>query len=113
MREARSEWPRTCVPGFWMVRLSRLNGQVIAVNPDLITWIEVTPDTTLSLLGGDKVMVRESLDDVIDRIVSFRREIADRAHPPSKAVLDSVSERKDRLSDRAPSHSTPPGSQRR
>jgi flagellar protein FlbD len=96
-----------------MVRLSRLNGQVIAVNPDLITWIEVTPDTTLSLLGGDKVMVRESLDDVIERIVAFRREIGDRAHPPSKAVLDSVAPRKDRLSDRAPPHTTPPGSQRR
>jgi flagellar protein FlbD len=96
-----------------MIRLSRLNGQVIAVNPDLITWIEVTPDTTLSLLGGDKVMVRESLDDVIERVVAFRREIADRAHPPSKAVLDSAAERKARSSDRAPSHSMPPGSQQR
>jgi flagellar protein FlbD len=95
-----------------MVRLSRLNGQVIAVNPDLITWIEVTPDTTLSLLGGDKVMVRETLDEVIERIVAFRREIGDRAHPPSKAVLDSVMPRKDRLSDRASSHTLPPGSRK-
>jgi len=97
-----------------MVRLSRLNGQVIAVNPDLITWIEVTPDTTLSMLGGDKVMVRETLDEVIERVVAFRREIGDRAHPPSKAVLDSiVPTRADRRSDRAPSHTLPPGSQRR
>jgi len=96
-----------------MVRLSRLNGQVIAVNPDLITWIEVTPDTTLSMLGGDKVMVRETLDEVIERVVAFRREIGDRAHPPSKAVLDSISPRADRLSERASSHTLPPGSQRR
>jgi flagellar protein FlbD len=96
-----------------MVRLSRLNGQVIAVNPDLITWIEVTPDTTLSLLGGDKVMVRETLDEVIDRVVAFRREIGDRAHPPSKAVLDTITTRADRHSERASSHTLPPGSQRR
>jgi flagellar protein FlbD len=96
-----------------MVRLSRLNGQVIAVNPDLITWIEVTPDTTLSLLGGEKVMVRETLEDVIDKVIAFRREIGDRAHPPSRNVLDAVAVRKERLSDRASSHSTPPGSQRR
>jgi flagellar protein FlbD len=96
-----------------MVRLSRLNGQVIAVNPDLITWIEVTPDTTLSLLGGDKVMVRETLDDVIEKIVAFRQEIGDRAHPPSKAVLDNILPRAARRSDRPSSHTLPPGSQRR
>ena len=93
-----------------MVRLSRLNGQVIAVNPDLITWIEVTPDTTLSLLGGDKVMVRETLDEVIERIVTFRREIGDRAHPPSKAVLDGIAAKQERRSDRPAS--LPPGSRR-
>ena len=96
-----------------MIRLSRLNGQVIAVNPDLITWIEVTPDTTLSLLGGDKVMVRESLDEVIDRVVKFRREIGNHAYPPSGPVLDGIATRKDRRSDRPSFHSAPPGSQRR
>jgi flagellar protein FlbD len=90
-----------------MIRLSRLNGQVIAVNPDLITWIEVTPDTTLSLLGGDKVMVRESLEEVIDRVVAFRKEIGDQAYPPSGAVLDGAEARRERRSDR-PSSFPPP-----
>ncbi len=58
-----------------MVTLSRLNGTVVAINPDLITWIDVTPDTIVSLLGGDKIIVRESLDEVIARVVAFRRSV--------------------------------------
>ena len=58
-----------------MVTLSRLNGSVVAINPDLITWIDVTPDTIVSLLGGDKIIVRESLDEVIERVVAFRRSV--------------------------------------
>ena len=53
-----------------MIQLSRLNGGVIAINPDLVTWIEVTPDTTIEFLNGDRIMVRESLDEVMDRVVS-------------------------------------------
>ena len=58
-----------------MVTLSRLNGSVVAINPDLITWIDVTPDTIVSLLGGDKIIVRESLEEVIEQIVAFRRTV--------------------------------------
>lgn len=58
-----------------MVTLSRLNGTVVAINPDLITWIDVAPDTIVSLLGGDKIIVRESLDEVIERVVAFRRSV--------------------------------------
>jgi flagellar protein FlbD len=58
-----------------LVTLSRLNGSVVAINPDLITWIDVTPDTIVSLLGGDKIIVRESLEEVIEQIVAFRRTV--------------------------------------
>jgi len=58
-----------------LVTLSRLNGSVVAINPDLITWIDVTPDTIVSLLGGDKIIVRESLDEVIERVIAFRRSV--------------------------------------
>jgi len=53
--------------------LSRLNGSTVAINPDLITWIDVTPDTTLSLLTKDVIVVREPLDEVIARIIAYRR----------------------------------------
>lgn len=56
-----------------MIALSRLNGRTVAVNPDLIVWIDVTPDTTLCLAGGDRIVVRESLDDVVARIIAYRK----------------------------------------
>jgi flagellar protein FlbD len=73
-----------------MITLSRLNGQVVAINPDLITWIEVTPDTTVSLVGGEKIIVREALDDVIARIIGFRRAIGG-GSPGHDGVLERVS----------------------
>jgi flagellar protein FlbD len=77
-----------------MITLTRLNGQIIAVNPDLITWIEKTPDATISLLTGDRLVVRESLEDVIERVLAFRRSIRAgedvSAYPPSKVVLESA-----------------------
>jgi len=56
-----------------VITLSRLNGSTVAINPDLITWIDVTPDTTVSLLTRDVIVVRESLDEVITRIIAFRK----------------------------------------
>ena len=68
-----------------MVLLTRLNGQPVAINPDLIAWIEIMPDTTVSLIGGDKLIVKESLDTVIDRIIQYRR--ATSAGPTSRNAL--------------------------
>lgn len=73
-----------------MITLSRLNGTVVAINPDLITWIEVTPDTIVSLLGGEKIIVREGLDDVISRIIGFRRAIGG-GSPGHDGVVERVS----------------------
>jgi flagellar protein FlbD len=58
-----------------MIRLTRLNGQPIAVNSDLIKFVENAHDTVLTLLNGEKVIVRESTDEVIHRIIEFRRTL--------------------------------------
>lgn len=58
-----------------MLRLTRLNHHVIAINPDHIAWAEAMPDTTLSLLGGEKILVLESLDELIEKIVAYRQRI--------------------------------------
>lgn len=58
-----------------MLKLTRLNHQMVAINPDHIAWVEVSPDTTLFLIGGDKIIVRESLDELIAQVVEFRRRI--------------------------------------
>jgi len=80
-----------------VIQLSRLNGSIIAINPDLVTWIEVTPDTTIEFLNGDRIMVRESLHEVMERVIDFRRSVRSPfhesgAHPPSREVLANAKE---------------------
>lgn len=58
-----------------MIRLSRLNGSELVVNCELIKFIEETPDTILTLSTGEKFMVRESLEEVIERTKQYRKEI--------------------------------------
>lgn len=55
-----------------MLKLTRLDHRTVAINPDHIAWVEATPDTTLCLLGDRKIIVRESLDEVIDRFNAAR-----------------------------------------
>jgi flagellar protein FlbD len=58
-----------------MIHLTRINRVPLVVNSDLIEHVEVTPDTILSLTTGQKFVVRESADEVIHRIIEFRRAI--------------------------------------
>ncbi len=56
-----------------MLKLTRLDRHVIAINPDHITWVEATPDTTICLAGDRKIIVRESLDEVVERFIEVQR----------------------------------------
>jgi flagellar protein FlbD len=58
-----------------MIGLTRLNHSPVVLNCDLIEYIETTPDTVISLLNGQKLMVLESADEVISRVIDFRRRI--------------------------------------
>jgi flagellar protein FlbD len=58
-----------------MIALTRLNGQPIMVNADLIESVETTPDTVITLVSGNKLIVRDSMDAIQDRIVEFKRKI--------------------------------------
>lgn len=69
-----------------MIRLTRINRIPLVINSDLIEHIEVTPDTVVSLTTGQKFIVLESADEVIDRVIGFRREIL-RAEPERGRVL--------------------------
>ncbi|MGH9377342.1 MAG: flagellar FlbD family protein [Terriglobia bacterium] len=66
-----------------MIQLTRLNKQPIVVNSDLIEFIENAPDTVLTLVTGEKVIVSESTQDILDRIVTFRQRLL----PTSLAML--------------------------
>ena len=58
-----------------MILLSRLNGQQIALNADLIERAEATPDTVLTLVAGTKQVVAESVEEVIDRVRNYRASV--------------------------------------
>lgn len=58
-----------------MIYLTRLSHAPILVNSDLIQHVEVTPDTVISLTSGEKILVLESSDEVVARVIAFRRSI--------------------------------------
>jgi flagellar protein FlbD len=58
-----------------MVKVTRLDGVEYYINPHQIEYIEMRPDTTLLMLSGKHIVVREKVDVVIQRIVEYRRLI--------------------------------------
>lgn len=58
-----------------MIRLTRLDGSELFINPDLIETIEETPDTHIALLNGNRYLVLEPTRVIIDRIVAFKAKI--------------------------------------
>lgn len=62
-----------------MIRLTRINHIPLVLNADLIEHVETTPDTVISMTNGQKFVVLESTDDVIRKVIEFRREISSAA----------------------------------
>lgn len=59
-----------------MIRVTRLGGaQPLAVNAELIETVEATPDTMLTLTTGHRLVVQESLDEVIRLVIEYRRAV--------------------------------------
>ena len=58
-----------------MIRLTRLNHLPLVLNSDLIEHVEETPDTVITLTTGQILRVRETADEVVQRVVEFRRKI--------------------------------------
>ncbi len=58
-----------------MVEVTRLNGQCMVINGDMIEQIEAKPDTILSLTSGRKLIVRESVGEVVKRMLSYRNAL--------------------------------------
>jgi flagellar protein FlbD len=58
-----------------MIRVTRLNGHAFVVNAELIKMIEAKPDTAILLINGDRILVRESVDEVVKRAVEYGRSV--------------------------------------
>ena len=58
-----------------MIHLTKINHQPLVLNLELIEFIENKPDTTITLVTGNKVVVLETAEEVIDRVVDYRRRL--------------------------------------
>jgi flagellar protein FlbD len=58
-----------------MIQLSRLNGIPIVLNSDLIKTAESSPDTMITLISGEKLIVRESCEDITERVLEYRARL--------------------------------------
>jgi flagellar protein FlbD len=64
------------VPGVErMIQLTRLNNRPLVVNSDMIKFIENTPDTVITLVSGEKIVVLETVAEVMEEILNFRCRI--------------------------------------
>ena len=76
-----------------MIMLSRLNGLPFALNPDLLERAEATPDTVLTLCDGNKLVVRESVEELVARVRDYRASIlqlADQVTVPAPATSPAL-----------------------
>ena len=65
-----------------MIRVTRLNGTEFVVNADMIKFIEETPDTVVTLTTSEKIVIRETMDEVMKRAIEYGRLI--RTFPAGK-----------------------------
>ena len=56
-----------------MIKVTRINNSSIIINSDLIEFVESSPDTIISLTDGKKIIVKETPDEIIEKVAKFRR----------------------------------------
>ncbi len=58
-----------------MIRVTRLNGKEFVVNAELIQFLEETPDTVITLVNHEKIVVKEKMDELVRRVIEYGRAI--------------------------------------
>ena len=58
-----------------MIKVTRLNRSGFVLNHTLIKYVESRPDTTITLVNDEKVVVQEPVDEVIDRVIDYERRV--------------------------------------
>lgn len=56
-----------------MIRLTKLNDREFILNAEMIEFVESTPDTMISLVSGKKILVAESVDQVVERVIEYKK----------------------------------------
>jgi len=58
-----------------LIAVTKFNGEMMIVNAELIETVEKTPDTIVSLITGKKYMVQEPVEEIIARVMEYRRQL--------------------------------------
>lgn len=58
-----------------MIKVKRLNNTELIINCELIEFVEETPDTVISLTTGKKIVVKETADELIEKVIKYKRNI--------------------------------------
>jgi len=58
-----------------MINVTRMNGAQLVINAELIEFLEATPDTVLTLSTGTKLVLRDSVQEVVAKVIEYRRAI--------------------------------------
>ncbi len=58
-----------------MIRLTHLTGKPFVVNADLVKFVEETPDTVITMRDGDRIVVSEKADEVVERAIQYSRSV--------------------------------------
>ncbi len=56
-----------------MIKVIKLNKEQIYVNPDLIEFVEASPDTALLMQGGKRLVIRDSVDEIVEQILKYKK----------------------------------------
>jgi flagellar protein FlbD len=75
-----------------MIDLTRLNGHRLVLNCDLIRFAEPAPDTTITLVTGEKLIVRETCDQLIALMLEWRSDVLRTAWPDAASALFAKSD---------------------
>lgn len=59
-----------------MIEVNRLNGAVFYLNPHLIESMECMPDLTITMMSGNKIVVKNNPQEVIKKIIEYRQKIS-------------------------------------
>ena len=78
-----------------MIQLTRLNNTPLTVNSDLIKFVEQSPDTVITLVSGEKIVVREDTGQVVERILRFRRAVLEGIYPATGHFATMAADRRE------------------
>ena len=59
-----------------MIKVTKLGGNEITINADIIESIEATPDTVITLTTNKKILVIDSVEDIVKKVIAYKKEIA-------------------------------------